>query len=63
MCESNAYYRREGREELVLSDIARVTFEGDQIVLTGVLGNQKKVRAEIVEFDLMGHKLILRERR
>lgn len=63
MCESNAYIRRGDRaEELLLNDVARVTFGGELVVLTGILGNQVTVKAEVVELDLMGHRVVLRER-
>ncbi|MBI5528329.1 MAG: CooT family nickel-binding protein [Deltaproteobacteria bacterium] len=63
MCESNAYIKRGDKpEEILLEDVARVTFGGEFVVLTGVLGNQISVKAEVLELDLMGHRLLLRER-
>ena len=61
MCESNAYIKRGDKEELMLQDVARIVPKGDKLVLTGILGNQVEVRAEIVELDLMGHKILLKE--
>ena len=64
MCESNAYIRRgDDGEELLLGDVAKVTTAGGFITLEGILGNRITVRAELVEFDLMGHRLVLRELR
>jgi len=63
MCESNAYIKRGDREEqLLLNDVARVSFGGEFITLTGILGNQVTVKAEVIELDLMNHRLLLRER-
>jgi predicted RNA-binding protein len=63
MCESNAIITRGDKpEEVLLEDVARVVLDGDFVVLTGVLGNQIRVRAEVLELDLLGHRLVLRER-
>jgi len=62
MCESTAYLQKGGRQELLLEDVARIVPHGDKVILTGILGNQLEIKAEIVELDLMGHKILLKER-
>lgn len=60
MCESNAFLKKGTREELLLKDVTRVVPLADgKLQLENLLGEQKIIRAKIVELDLMGHKLIL----
>jgi len=62
MCESTAYIKRGDKEELVLEDVAHVLPKGEKLILSGILGNRVEVQAEIVEIDLMAHKIILQEK-
>jgi predicted RNA-binding protein len=59
MCESAVFLRREGDEELVAEDVARVVPEGEQVRVVTLLGEVLLVRARIAEIDLMGHKITL----
>jgi len=61
MCESTAYLKRGDKEEKIFEDVAHVVPKGDKVILTGVLGRQAEFKAEIVELDLMAHKIVLRE--
>ncbi len=63
MCESNAYLKKDGAEELIMEDVARIQPDGEgNLILYGILGERKTVRAQIEEVDLMGHRIILAER-
>ncbi|MBM4318534.1 MAG: CooT family nickel-binding protein [Deltaproteobacteria bacterium] len=62
MCESTVYLRRGEQEEKLMSDVARIMVEGDRIVIIGLLGEQREVRADVVALDLVGHRVLLRER-
>jgi len=59
MCESTAYILRGDKEDLFLESVCLIRPEGDGLVLKGMFGEQKNVRARIKEVDLMGHKIIL----
>ena len=60
MCESNAFLRRGGGEELLLKDVTRVVpLAGGKIRLENLLGEGKVIEAKIIELDLMEHKLVL----
>ena len=59
MCELTVYIVKDGHEEKVMEDVASITPEGDQLVLTDVIGHQKKVVAKIKELKLMEHKAYL----
>lgn len=61
MCESTAFVRRGRREDKLLDEVARVQVQGGRVVLTGVLGQRATVRGQLVEVDLVGHRLVVRE--
>ncbi len=59
MCQSNAYFIQNGREELFLEDVVLIKPEGEKILLEGLFGEQELVDAEIKVIDLLNHKIIL----
>ncbi len=61
MCESNAYIVRDGKEELVLRDVASMEPQGEKVVLKGVLGHATEVKARLLKMDFMEHKILLEE--
>jgi len=62
MCEANAYIMmKEGKEELVLEDIALLRPEEEGLYLQNIFGEQKRVKARIKEMNLLDHRIILQE--
>ena len=61
MCEANAYMMKEGKEELVLEDIALLRPEEEGLYLQNIFGEQKRVKARIKEMNLIDHRIILQE--
>ncbi|MHB1389744.1 MAG: CooT family nickel-binding protein [Thermoleophilia bacterium] len=59
MCELTVYLLEEGTEELVMEDVATITPDGDRLVLTDLLGQQKIVEARLKELKLLEHKVYL----
>lgn len=59
MCELTVYVLKDSREEKVMEDVANIAIEGDRLVLTDVLGQQKTVEAKIKELKLLEHKVYL----
>ncbi|MBK5225992.1 MAG: CooT family nickel-binding protein [Thermoleophilia bacterium] len=59
MCELNVYMLGEVEEKLVMEDVANIVPEGDAVVLTDILGQQKVVDARILEIRLLDHKVFL----
>ncbi|MHB1325736.1 MAG: CooT family nickel-binding protein [Thermoleophilia bacterium] len=59
MCELNVYMLGEAEEKLVMEDVANIVPEGDAVVLTDILGQQKVVDARILEIRLLDHKVFL----
>jgi len=61
MCQSNVYLLKNGQEELLMRDAALLKRgkEEGELLLEGILGEQKSVKARIKELQLMEHKIIL----
>ncbi|RJP25345.1 MAG: CooT family nickel-binding protein [Candidatus Abyssobacteria bacterium SURF_5] len=59
MCEANAYFVEDGKEQLYLESVDIIRPEGDSVYLLSVFGEQKKVNARLKEIRLMDHKIIL----
>jgi predicted RNA-binding protein len=60
MCQSSAYMIKDGREELILSDIITIKPEGTHLCLTNLFGEEEIVEASIEEVDLLHHKIKLK---
>jgi len=61
MCESNVYLERDGKEELVASEVAYLTVENGKIILLDI--NSKRIELEnvvIKYIDFLKHKVVLR---
>lgn len=62
MCQSNAYLLKDGEKELIMEDVSLVKPEkDDMLVLTGLLGEEKKIKARIKELLLTDHEIIFEE--
>ena len=63
MCESSAWlHRSDDDEELLLEDVVQMRPEGANIVLTSILGERRVIEAELVQVDLMRHRIVLKPR-
>ena len=61
MCESDVYVSGPEGERLLMKEAASISVEGEEILVRGLLGEEKRVRAKIRSIDLMGHKVVLEE--
>lgn len=61
MCQSTVYLVKDGREEMVMEDVSLVKPQGDELLLVGMLGEKKQVKARIKELQLMDHRILLEE--
>lgn len=59
MCELTVYLLEDGKEETVMEDVATITPDGEKLVLTDLLGQQKIVEARLKELKLLEHKVYL----
>ena len=59
MCEANAYWAREGGEELIMEAVDTIEPEGDgSWRLVGIFGDQKSIRGRIKGMQLVDHKIL-----
>ncbi len=62
MCLSSVYKLRQGRKELVQSEVARMEKQGDGYVLYGILGEQGSVRGRVANVDFLDtHEVVIEE--
>lgn len=61
MCQSSVYLVKDDREELVMEDVSVITPQGEELLLVGMLGEKKQVKAKIKELQLMDHRILLEE--
>lgn len=61
MCASNVYVVRGENEELVMKDVAEIIIEKNKIVLTGILGERKEIKGQLLRLDLEGHAIYIKE--
>lgn len=62
MCEANAYLRKGKEEELLIEAVDKlIPIEGEVIKLINIFGQQKVLKARIVELALVDHRIILEE--
>ncbi|MBE0428635.1 MAG: CooT family nickel-binding protein [Thermoleophilia bacterium] len=59
MCELTVYLQNEEKEEKLMEDVATIIPDGERLVLTDLLGQQKIVEARIKELRLLEHKVYL----
>lgn len=58
MCESNAYLAKSGKEELLMKNVVDIRFEGEEILLRGLMGEEKRIKGRLKQADLLNHKII-----
>jgi predicted RNA-binding protein len=62
MCEANAYFVKDGKEELLMQAVDLVEPEEDGVFrLVGIFGDQKIVRGHIKRMNLVNHKILFEE--
>ena len=62
MCESNAYFVREDKEELLMKSVDIVEPQGEDIFrIVDIFGDQKIIKARIKGMNLVNHKILFVE--
>jgi len=59
MCESNAYFIKDGREELIMESQNLVMPQGRKTMLKSIFGEELVVEGSLLEMDLSGHRILL----
>ena len=61
MCEATVFLASGGRERKIMENVVAMRPEGDCIFLADLLGEQRLVRAQIKDVDLLHHRVVLEE--
>ena len=60
MCLSTVYIQSEDRRIKVMQDVARMEYDQEGYLLTGLLGDQKSVKGRIISVDFVDdHSVVL----
>lgn len=62
MCEANAFFFKDGQEELVLESVDEVLPEGDrEFRLVNIFGEQKIIKGKLKSMNLVNHKILFEQ--
>ncbi len=59
MCETNAFVRAAGREEMLLESLSKIEVKGDSLQLSNIFGDRKELLGRIVEINFQGGKVFI----
>ena len=59
MCQSTAFVLSNGKEEVVMRDVALVEPREGEVRLVDLFGEEKLVKGKIIRINLMEHKIII----
>jgi len=57
MCEAHAYLVTEAGQDKIMENVVRIAYDGDQLVLTDLFGDELRLDARIREIALLEHKI------
>ncbi len=61
MCEATAYVLRNGKEEVLMTDIDTLEPQGEVIKITSLFGEEKIITGRIKTISLVDHKILIEE--
>lgn len=62
MCEANAFFFKNGEEELILESVDLVEpEEQDQFRLVSIFGEQKIIKGKLKSMNLVSHKILFEQ--
>ena len=59
MCEANAYFLKDGEEEMIMEAVDTIESENGKLRMANIFGEQKILKAKIKRMSLVNHKIIL----
>jgi predicted RNA-binding protein len=59
MCDTNAYIKANGVEEMFLESLARIEVQGGMLSITNIFGEKKQLNGRITEINFQGGKVLL----
>jgi len=62
MCEANAYFYKDGQEELILESVDIAEPEDEEVYrLVSIFGEQKIIECKIKFMNLVNHKIVFED--
>ena len=61
MCESSVFIEKEGGRALLMEEVVHVEVDGENIKLTGILGEIRAIKGRITEINLLKHTIVIAE--
>lgn len=58
MCEAHAFMLKDGNEEKILESVDLVEFNGDEVKLVNIFGEQKIMRAKLKSYNNSEGKIL-----
>jgi predicted RNA-binding protein len=58
MCDTTAFILRNGIEEKLLESVDRVEFDGDNVALSNIFGEEKNLKAKLTLIDTRENKIL-----
>ena len=58
MCEAHAYLLKDNTEKMILESVDLVEFEGDEVRLINIFGEQKTLKARLSRYNGREGKLV-----
>jgi len=55
------FIEKEGKRKLLMDEVVHVDIDGEEIKLTGILGETQETRGRITEINLMKHIIVIAE--
>jgi predicted RNA-binding protein len=59
MCLSTVYIQVKGQRQKVMQDVAKMEYSNKGYLLTGLLGDQKKVKGRIMKIDFVDERSVI----
>lgn len=60
MCESIVYILEGEEKKKIMEDVSKVRYEGENLILIGLLGSRKEIRGKIIEVDADRHEIVIK---
>jgi len=61
MCEAVVYLADGGEEKEIMREVEFLEVEGEQLLLSSLFGNEKKLRARVKSINFGRHKVIVEQ--
>jgi predicted RNA-binding protein len=59
MCETTVFSVADGGRKQLMDNVSIVLVDGDELTLSGLLGETKKVSGKVIRVDLEKHEILI----